>query len=292
MKKRLAIVINGHLRTWTNAKASLYEFVRFLGAEANLDVRVFVNTWSDSYIQSLGVDEAGIKKLIRHEFKHSFNPKTLTPQLLAEISVCSPISSKSAIVHDKQQLKSGPLKLMTWDEEHECVAYLRYLSIKALSEFETENKFEFDYVMFSRPDLWYYLDKPKLKELLSEFVFPEDFEIFVNGLPEKHNRPNWGQVPIIPDFLWLCNRFTATLVADEIFAATSSNFVFPKGGHITQSLYYLTRSFRVKNRLYSILSGATILRPSAVASQEIDLATHSLETFAAIDRDFREFKLQ
>lgn len=292
MKKRLAIVINGHMRTWANAKASLYEFVRFLGTEANLDVRVFVNTWTDSYIQALGANEAGIKRLVGHGFKHSFNPKVLTPRLIAEISACSPISAKSAIVYDKQQLKNGPLKLMAWDEEHECVAYLRYLSIKTLSEFETENKYEFDYVLFSRPDLWYYLDKPKLKELLSKFVFPEDFEIFVHGFPEKSNNNYWGQVPIIPDYLWLCNRFTATLVADEIFAAISSNFVFRKGGHITQSLYYLTRSFRVKNRLYSILSEATILRPSAVTNTEINLAEHSLETFVAVDRDFKELKLQ
>ena len=162
MEKHLAIQLSGHLRTFDKTYESFYKNVILPNEEKGYEIDVFVHTWDELEYRtpqwhSKGCEWVRGKKLNKDEirkFLEKYEPKKyeITPQLKTDIDVSF------------DEFTGGETSFLNVIN----VYYTKFRVNELRLEYEKEHNIKYDWVINSRPDI-FYINKFDIDEILDPY---------------------------------------------------------------------------------------------------------------------------
>ena len=194
MKKKLAIQLFGHLRTFNTTSKSLFDNVIIPNFDSGYDVDIFIHTWSKLDIYTY------------HNFNANIKNKDISKE---DILLISKLYNPKKITIDIQQDGEGGLDSIK-----------RGCDLR--ESYEKENNIKYDYIIYTRPDILF-LSPLKIDDYISSYL--NNPELKNINLPDNHifcahnmfTRMNVADPRYIneSDLIWFCKFNTKTPLLEK-----------------------------------------------------------------------------
>lgn len=191
MKKRIAIQLFGHLRTFKETASSFFKKVIIPNQAEGYEIDIFIHTWdekehSDINFSNPNGDVIGSKMLTKEEMQkviELYAPKKFIFDKQEKI--------KEEIYIDKAGNKRSTKTFCN-------LSKTLFMSNKLREDYEKENKIKYDWVIVTRPDIEF-LREFKISSFLStytEWKTPLPQTALFYGCSSYHWEENWYPVEI------------------------------------------------------------------------------------------------
>jgi len=287
MKKNLAVILRGQVRSWNNAKFSIFE--AFKPYEEHFNIVYFFVTWDCTYFS---IDTKS--NITKFEFKN-----------LSSIDVNSikfDFEGKNLQLHilDYHKVKEF-IKDISLPEEYHLISYVRYISGLLKQNYEIENNCYFDLVFEARPDLYlaqhkqeFFKEHQDINAPINDFVFGAKIEI----LPRKHEIKN-AKVSnpnslFVEDVFFISNGFTSDILTSEFaFLYNRRRDEMIKHLHPHNMLADHFLNFKLVNTTLPVImfiKDAEIVRPLEYFNEPVNFFNPSEKTLDQVKRANQNFK--
>lgn len=180
---RIAILLTGHFRTWNTTKFSFFNHI--LNVNKNHTIDIFIHTWNTMGYSSVGFDTIKSQELtdLDKEIIHKYgcSKHSLQSPLLDVDSVISELKPKSIVVENENSMKEKIYNnISNYQDAHDNVcfipnSYANYRNVfmcnNLKTEFENINKFKYDIVIRTRPDVLYKRDMIFTDDIKNKCVY-------------------------------------------------------------------------------------------------------------------------
>lgn len=273
MKKKIAIVIRGQVRTWNFAKHSIFEALKPF--EEAHDVVYFFVTWDKSYVPF----HKGAKNV-----SHLFENKEELSSIAADFS--ERVLGKFLVLN-YDEVKAKSIKDLRLNEEYEYISFIRYAANLVKQNYEIENQLTFDEVIELRPDI---------------FLLPQDYdqmlELALNNTHKPFSVSLFGNLlisdievsrdkgPFVNDVVWISDSLTSDIICSEFLALKESKrrYVDSMNPHAIAADYLMNCKIIVLDNAQNYFKSYGIVRPiEFIKNAGIDFNDISMATLTKIE---------
>lgn len=271
MKKRIAVVIRGQIRTWEYAKESI--FAALEPFEEAHNVTYFFVTWDKSYATM----HRGTKTVL-HLFEKAENSEKIKADFdgknLAKIHV---------VDYDNASKKLSSFKM---NEEYEFISFIRFIANLVKQNYEIETGQDFDEVFEIRPDV--FLLPQKFKESLDNALFGQinSFTLLAFGnILASQPKPFNDSSLFINDIIWISDSFTSDLICSEFSVLSGSGQRYTNANpHTIAADHLLNNKIIVLDNVKNYFESYAIIRqPEFFRHTKIDFSELTQETISKIE---------